>query len=184
MLGPLRELSRDPLGLFTRCTRDHGDFVRLRLGLTRSVLLGHPDLVEEVLVTRSHDFRKNLGTRRLRPALGDGLLVSEGPTWLRQRRLMQPALHRQRVDGMADAMVSTVSNAIATWSAGETRDVYQEMTEMTLRIAARTLVGTDISQDLDLIRRSSRTMTAHLRSRLFSLMALVPESVPTPGNLR
>jgi len=65
LLGLLPELSHDALGLLTRCARDYGDFVRVRLGLTRAVLIGHPDLVEEVLVTRNHDFRKNLGARRL-----------------------------------------------------------------------------------------------------------------------
>jgi cytochrome P450 len=184
LLGQLPELSRDPLGLLSRSTRDYGDFVRLRFGLARVVLLGHPDLVEEVLVRRSHNFRKHVDMRRLRTALGNGLLVSEGSTWLHQRRLMQPAFHRRRIDSMASAMVSTVSNAIRDWQAGETRDVYAEMTNITLKIAARTLLGIDIGEDVEVIRRSSLVMTAHLRSRLFSLMMLVPDNVPTPGNLR
>jgi cytochrome P450 len=184
LFGHLPELSQDPLGLFLRTTRTHGDFVQMRLGLSRTLLLGHPDLVEEVLVTRSHDFRKNVAQRRLRTALGDGLMVSEGATWLRQRRLMQPAFHRRRIDGMAERMVTTVSNAIDSWRSGETRDMYTEMKELTLKIAARCLLGIDISDDLDVIRQSSAVMTAHLRSRLFSLMMLVPDAVPTPGNLR
>ena len=85
------ELSCDALALFSRCTVEYGDFVPMRLGLTQAVLLGHPELVEEVLVSRSQDFCKNLGTRQLRSVLGDGLLVSEGESWLRQRRLMQSA---------------------------------------------------------------------------------------------
>jgi len=123
VLGFLPELRRDTLGLLARCTREYGDLVRIRLGLTHTVLLGHPALVEEVLVTRSHEFRKNLGTRRLRSALGNGLLVSEGETWLRQRRMMQPAFHRQRVDGMAEAMVCTALKAVDGWNSGETRDI-------------------------------------------------------------
>src|SRR5438132_6529205 len=101
VLGLLPELRTDALGLLARCSRDFGDFVRIRLGLTRAVVISHPELVEEVLVTRNHDFRKNLGARRLRSPLGEGLLVSEGDFWLRQRRLMQPAFHRQRLDAMA-----------------------------------------------------------------------------------
>jgi cytochrome P450 len=87
----LPELSQDALGLLARCARDYGDFVRMRLGPSQIVLISHPELVEEVLVTRNHDFRKNLGTRRLSSVLGSGLLVSEGDFWLRQRRLMHPA---------------------------------------------------------------------------------------------
>src|SRR5579884_3272604 len=184
LLGILPEFRRDPLGQLTRCARDYGDVVRLRLGLTHIVLISHPALVEEVLVSRNHDFRKNLGTRRLRSALGDGLLVSEGDVWLRQRRLMQPAFHRQRLDGMAETMVSITLQTLAHWRSGQTRELYQELTAITLPIVARTLFGTDITQHLPRIRQSSLIMTAHLRSRLFSLMMLVPDSVPLPSNLR
>src|SRR5919202_2386763 len=128
LLGLLPELSRDPLGLLTRCTRDYGDFVRVRLGLSRAVLIGHPDLVEEVLIARNHDFRKNLGTRRLGSLIGQGLLLSEGDFWLRQRRLMQPAFHRQRVAAMADAMVATTSGMLDDWRVGQNPDVHQAIT--------------------------------------------------------
>jgi cytochrome P450 len=170
VLGLLPELSRDALGLLTRCARDYGDFVRIRLGLTNAVLISHPDLVEEVLVTRHQEFRKNLGTRRLRTALGNGLLLSEDDVWLRQRRLMQPAFHRQRVDALADTMVATASHALDRWPTGQPCDIYQELTAVTLKIVARALFGTDTTRDLPLIRRSSLIMTAHPRSRLFSLM--------------
>ena len=184
LLGLLPELSRDALGLLTRCTRDHGDFVRVRLGLSRAVLIGHPDLVEEVLVTRNHDFRKNIGTRRLASLLGKGLLLSEGDFWLRQRRLMQPAFHRQRIAALSDTMVDATVAMLDGWQAGEVRDISQEMTELTLRIVGRTLFGTDVGEDLARIRNSSQAMTEHFRSRLYTLMILVPDSIPTPGNLR
>ena len=58
VLGLLPELNRDALGLLTSCIRDYGDFVRIRLGLTPAVVIGHPELAEEVLVTRNHDYRK------------------------------------------------------------------------------------------------------------------------------
>jgi len=183
-LGLLPELRRDPLGLLERCSRDYGDFVRMRLGLSNFVLINHPELVEQVLITHNHDFRKNVGTRRLRSALGNGLLVSEGEFWLRQRRLMQPAFHRQRIEAMAESMVSIASNVVDTWRIGETRDLYEAVTEITLQIAARTLFGADITRDLACIHRSASIMTEHIRSRLFSLMLFVPDSVPTPGNLR
>jgi cytochrome P450 len=94
VLGLLPDLRRDALGLFSRCAHEYGDFVRLRLGMTDAVLISHPYLIEQVLVTHYQHFRKNLGPR-LGSALGSGLLVSEGEYWLQQRRLMQPAFHRQ-----------------------------------------------------------------------------------------
>lgn len=184
LLGLLPEVSRDALGFMTRCTRDYGDFVPVRLGLTPCVVIGHPDLVEEVLVTRNHDYRKGYATRRLGSLLGKGLLLSEGDFWLRQRRLMQPAFHRQRLAAMANTMVTTATELLDTWRTGETRAINQEMMEVTLRIVGRTLFGTDVSEDLERIRRSSAATTGHFRSRLFTMMAVVPDTVPTPGNVR
>jgi cytochrome P450 len=71
-----------------------------------------------------------------------------------------------------------------TWRDGDTREMQSEMTEVTLRIAARTLFGTDVAEDVARIRASNLTMTGHFRSRLFSLLLLLPDAVPTPGNLR
>jgi cytochrome P450 len=110
--------------------------------------------------------------------------VSDGDYWLRQRRLMQPAFQHQRIESMVEAMVSMTAQILDSWQTGEQRDIYRMMTELTLPIAARTLFGTDVTQDLRRIRRASQIMTAHLRSRLFSVMMLLPDSVPTPDNLR
>jgi len=184
VLGLLPELEADALGLFTRLAREYGDLVRLRLGLTRTVLISHPRLVEEVLVTRNADFRKNIGARRLGSVLGNGLLLSEGEFWLRQRRLMQPAFHRLRLAQMGTTMASIAAGVLDTWRAGETREMQAEMTEVTLRIAARTLFGTDVAEDVARIRAASLTMTGHFRSRLFTLLILLPDGVPTPGNRR
>jgi cytochrome P450 len=184
VLGLLPELNRDALGLLTQCTREYGDLVHIRLGLTPTLVVGHPDLVEEVLVTRNHDFRKSLSTRRLDTLLGKGLLLSEGDFWLRQRRLMQPAFHRERIAKMGEAMVRSATEITNSWHNGEVRAINEEMIEITLRIVARTLFGTEVGEDLARIRRSSPAMNEHFRSRLYSLLILLPDSVPTPGNLR
>jgi cytochrome P450 len=184
VLGLLPELSSDALGLLTRVTRDYGDLVHIRLGLTPVLVVGHPDLVEEVLVTRNHDYRKGEQTRRLGSLLGKGLLLSEGDFWLRQRRLMQPAFHRQRLARMAATMIDCAVATAESWCDGEVRAINIEMQELTLRIVGRTLFGTDVGEDLACIRHSSLVVNEHFRSRLYSLLTLLPDGVPTPGNLR
>jgi cytochrome P450 len=184
VFGLLPELSKDALGLLTRCARDYGDMVRVRLGLTRAILVNHPDLVEEILVTRNHDFRKHVGARRLGSLLGNGLLLTEGEFWLRQRRLMQPAFHRQRISAMGETMVRAALAALDVWQAGETRDISQEMIELTMQIVGRTLFGTEVGEDLARIRASNRVFVQHFRSRLFTMMILLPDGFPSPGNRR
>jgi cytochrome P450 len=169
VLGLLPELARDALGLLTRVTRDYGDLVQIRLGLTQMIVVGHPELVEEVLVTRNHDYRKGESTRRLGSLLGRGLLLSEGEFWLRQRRLMQPAFHKQRLAQMAETMIDSAEHLVDGWHGGEQRLINQEMVELTLRIVGRTLFGTEVGEDLARIRRATVVLGEHFRSRLYSL---------------
>src|SRR6266850_8488987 len=93
LIGSLPEFRRDMLGFLVACARDYGDVVPIRVVNRRLILLSHPDLIEEVLTARARHTTKTAILNMLRPVLGDGLLLSEGDSWLRQRRLMQPAFH-------------------------------------------------------------------------------------------
>src|ERR1051325_8694592 len=97
LTGEMGEFRRDALGLFEGLQREQGDFAHMRMGLSRVVVLNHPALVEQVLVTENHHFRKNPATRRMSSLIGYGLLSSDGEDWKRQRRLTQPAFHRARI---------------------------------------------------------------------------------------
>src|SRR5262245_42351775 len=98
LLGHLREFRRDMLAFYLRCARGCGDVAEYRLGPRRHVLLSHPDYIEQVLVTENRKFIKHYTWRLLKPTIGAGLLTSEGEFWLRQRRLMQPAFQKQRLE--------------------------------------------------------------------------------------
>src|SRR4051812_23216453 len=143
--GCLREWRSDILGFYTRIAHEYGDFVSLRIANRRLALVSHPDGVEEVLATRNRHFIKNFAQRMLAPWLGNGLLLSEGDVWLRQRRLMQPAFRRERVTSYADTMIALTRRMIDSWHDGETRDIHDELTRLTLAIAARTLFDADLT---------------------------------------
>ena len=115
LFGSLADFNRDQLGFYARCAREFGDVVPVRLGRNRGLLIYHPDAIEEVLVTRNRDFLKSRGLRLLRGLIGDGLFVSEGDFWLRQRRLMQPAFHRQRVSAYGEIMAAYAARQAAAW---------------------------------------------------------------------
>jgi cytochrome P450 len=181
--GYMRYFGEDPLGLLQACARQ-GDAVSFRFGLSRVLLFSDPRLIEEVLVTHVQDFRKSSGTRRLRSLIGEGLLTSDGEPWRRQRRLAQPAFHRARIEGYATCMSQEAERLFDTWQDGDTRDVHQEMMELTLRIACTTLFGADVSTDLPGVRGANAVLSDHFQSRLSSLLFLLPDSVPTPGNRR
>src|SRR5256885_17263933 len=88
---------RDPLAFFTHCARECGDWTPLRFGHRRVFLAMHPDLLEAVLVTKHRSFRKSPGLRRSALLFGNGLLTAEGDFWRKQRRLIHPAFHRERI---------------------------------------------------------------------------------------
>jgi len=146
---------RDPLKLFLDLARDHGDIVHARLGQYHVVLLSHPDLAEEVLVTQARHFTKEHGPAR--QVTGNGLLVSEGAFHMRERRLLQPAFHRDRIAVYAQVMADFSRRHRDRWQAGQQVDVHQEMTQLTQMIVAKTLFDNDVEAETDALTRAITT---------------------------
>jgi cytochrome P450 len=171
------------LGFLTRIAREYGDCVSFRLGWKRAFLVSHPDLIESILVTDSRNYIKHYVLRLLRPTLGNGLLLSENDFWLRQRRLMQPAFHRERVAGYGGIMVSYAERMLTSWSDGDTRDMHTEMMRLTLEIVAKALFDADVAEEApevgDALDMGMQTFVRRWRS-----LYPVPLWIPTPTNLR
>ncbi|HYE64038.1 MAG TPA: cytochrome P450 [Pyrinomonadaceae bacterium] len=148
LLGHLQEYGKDPLGFLARCARDYGDIVHLRFPGTHVYLLNHPDYIEEVLSADSADYIRHKGMRlRLtRRLLGNGLLTSEGDFSRSQRRLALPAFHRTRVAAYGALMLACTERMLATWRAGQTRNVHKDMMRLTLEIVSKTLFDADVTR--------------------------------------
>jgi len=108
------------------------------------LLATHPDLVREVLTGHPRSLRKGLGLQRTRFVLGNGLLTSEGEFHLRQRRLAQPAFHRERIARYAEEMVVRTEALSSGWRDGQPLDLARAMHHLTLDIVGRTLFGVDL----------------------------------------
>lgn len=181
--GHLGAFTSDRLGFFTHCAREYGDVVGLRFGIYRLALVSDPALIESVLVTNNRQFTKHYALRMNRLLLGDGLLTSEGDFWRRQRRLAQPAFHRQRIAGYGDTMVDFTQRLVETWQDGETRDLHAEMMALTLQIVAKTLYDADVTDQADEVGRAMAVVMETFVERLDNLIML-PEKVPLPVNRR
>jgi cytochrome P450 len=181
--GHLREFMDDRLDFLARCAREYGDVCAIRLGPRRCVLVNHPDLIEQVLVTDSKNYVKHFGARLYRPLLGNGLVLSEGDFWLRQRRLAQPAFSRQRIAGYGAAMVALTERHLANWAPGQTRDVHEEMVSVTGAIALKTLFDLDDAGDRAAFDEAHHGILAAIQRRLARPVPL-PDWLPTPANLR
>jgi len=183
LLGVLPRVRQDILGFFDECHREFGDAAYFRAGNRRSMLLSCPADIETVLVTENRRFIKNAALQFLRPLLGNGLLLNEGDAWLKQRRLVQPAFSKQRVESYAPAMALCTERHLAAWRAGQVRNLHMEMVELTMSIAGRTLLGIDVgAQFAEVVRCMEAVMHDFLR-RFGSALPL-PFWVPTPKNLQ
>ena len=184
LLGNLPALGKDLIGFLTRCARDYGDIVALRLFNMPAFLLNNPDLIEYVLVTNQRNFIKHsFFWRHVTAVFGNGLLTSEGDFWLRERRLCQPAFHREQVAAYGAVMVDFTERAVAEWRDGDVRDVHQDMMRLTSRIAAQTLLGADVASEVDQVEPALDTVIEQIAVR-FKRPFAFPDAVPTPGNLR
>jgi cytochrome P450 len=159
--------SRARLELLRDFTRRYGDVVYFQMAGAPFAILNHPDFVRDVLVTRHRAFHKGVGLERARMLLGHGLLTSEDDFHARQRRLLLPAFHRERIAGYADAMVSDTKRRSDRWRTGSVIDVAAEMAALALAIAGKTLFDTDVEGEASEI---GAAVSAALASFNFALL--------------
>jgi cytochrome P450 len=138
---------RSPLTYLQELARTYGDVVHFRLGWRNAFLLNHPDLVQEFLVVHASRQVRGPVMQRGRTVMGDGLLTSEEPLHATQRRLLQPAFHRERIARHAQVMGEYASHACSRWRVGETIDLRREMMSLTLAILGKTLFDQQIDED-------------------------------------
>lgn len=183
LLGSLPPLRKDMLGFFEHCFREYGDAAYFRIGGRRSMLLSHPEDIERVLVTENRLFIKNYALQFLRPLLGSGLLLNEGESWLRQRRLIQPAFSRSRIESYAPAMADCTEQMLSGWSEGQTLNIVTEMAALTMNIAGRTLLGVDVSGQFSEVTRCVEAVMYDFLAR-FGAPIPLPYWFPSPRNVR
>jgi cytochrome P450 len=138
---------RSPLTYLQRLAQTYGDVVHFRLGWKNAFLLNHPDLVQEFLVVHASRQVRGPVMQRGRAVMGNGLLTSEEPLHTTQRRLLQPAFHRERLARHAQVMCEYSRNLCKRWRVGETIDLRKEMLGLTLAILGKTLFDQQIDED-------------------------------------
>ena len=173
----------DAIGYFTNCVRDYGDIVFMRFLGVPVCFVNRPDYIESVLVTQSGNFEKSKDYRALRRVLGNGLLTAEGDFWKRQRKLVQPAFHQQRIAAYAKVMVEFTQRMTASWTDGQTLDIHQAMLRLTLEIVAKTLFDTEVSREAEDVGQALEVLMGKFL-RQAGLALLLPSWIPLPTTRR
>ncbi|MGI9034843.1 MAG: cytochrome P450 [Pyrinomonadaceae bacterium] len=144
--GHFRSFRKNPTGFLENLSR-LGDVTTFRMGKLPAFLINHPDLIRDLLVTSHAKFFKGRALQKAKGLLGEGLLTSEKEFHLRQRRMIQPAFHRQRIAGYAASMIEFSDKLSGEWRDGETRDIDREMMRLTLWIVGRTLFSANVETE-------------------------------------
>ncbi|HEX7021944.1 MAG TPA: cytochrome P450 [Trueperaceae bacterium] len=182
--GSLPALRRDVLGFFESLARDYGPVAQVPVMGGSFYALMQPEPIEEVLVRQAGSFIKSKDYRSDLDFLGRGLLTSDGEAWLRQRRLMQPAFHHKRIAAYSETMVTLTEELAAGWQDGQELDLHADMMRLTFEIVAQALLGADVSADAVDVGRALKLFMMQATTEGSLLKAFLPNTLPTPGNLR
>jgi len=179
VVGNVFEPKGDSIRYLTKCSREYGDIVFFRFLGVPACYVNRPDYIESVLITQNNNFVKSKDYRAMRRVLGNGLLLSEGDFWRRQRKLIQPAFHQARIAAYAEIMIGHTQRMLASWSDGQTLDIHEAMMRLTLGIVAKTLFDADVSHEAEEVDAAlSILMGKFLRQAGMAL--LLPTWVPLP----
>ncbi len=145
----LRAMQHRTLSFLTGLGNEYGDAARFRIARTPVYFFRHPEQIRETLITKSSSFIKGLALQRTKVVLGEGLLTSEGELHKRQRRLAQPAFHRERIQRYGEVMVERALITRDEWQDGQVLDVHHEMMLLTLAVVAKTLFDANVDDEAD-----------------------------------
>jgi enediyne biosynthesis protein E7 len=183
LLGMLPQVRRDRIGLMTALSREYGDAVRFRMGPRQLHFLNHPTYARHVLSDNSANYRKGIGLIQAKRVLGEGLLTSEGEQWAAQRRTVQPALNRERVQRSAGVVTTAARAMTERWCAqpGQ-RDVLADLTGLTIEILERAVLNADLGPPQPL----AKAFDVVQDQAMFEMTTLgtVPHWLPLPRQIR
>ena len=177
LLGSFNDLQRDILGFISRSVREHGDVVGFRVFGKPFCIVGHPDLVEQVLVKDAPKFIKSMDYRKLADVLGQGLLTSEGETWRKQRTLAQPIFHNDRVKDYVPIFARRAQRMADEWLRRGEVDLHAEMMRLTLEIVCEALFRASIEAEVPTIDGALEAITRAFMGFPFPMWMPLPRHV-------
>ncbi|WDI40558.1 cytochrome P450 [Bremerella sp. P1] len=179
--GNLPEYRRGRLQFLERIRAEYGTIASYRLGSIPVVLVCEPQHLREILVTNNKSYGRSISTRMLSEFFGNGLLISEGERWLRDRRIIQPTFAKEHIEQFADCMVRRTSDCIELWNQGDRRDALLDMQSLTMSIAAETLLGVKLHEEVAAIHDPHEIIRGHFDYRMEHLW-VTPRWIPTRHN--
>lgn len=182
----LLQMGRDPLEFIKTNREKYGDIFRISLPIGNLVVVTTPAYAQHVLQEKNRNYQKSFAYDILKIFLGNGLLTSEGDFWRKQRRLAQPAFHRERLAEIVQTMSELSGEMAEEWEQikkeGKPFDITIQMNRITLDIVSKALFGADVRSDLELVRNAITVANEFAIARIRYLTKRIPLWIPTKEN--
>ncbi|MBE0698198.1 MAG: cytochrome P450 [Anaerolineaceae bacterium] len=188
LLPRIPKIQKDALGFLLDLSAKYGDVAYFAAGSQPVYIVSHPDGVKHILQDQHRRYTKNtIQYNSLATITGRGLLTSDGPFWLRQRRLAQPAFARSRLQTLDQIVVPAARAMLEHWkeaaALGSPVDVDSEMMRLTLEVVGKALFSIDLRQDAGRLTGAVLTTLDYIVHRARNVI-VPPAWVPTPRNIR
>lgn len=180
----LPAVATNPLRSFAELQREHGDLFRFDVGPIPVHVLANPDDLKHVLATNNRNYWKGPVFERTRLLFGNGLVISEGAAWQRQRRIMAPSFQRERIAHLVSIMADEVRKRLPRFERaredGQPLDVQLQMMAMTLHIVIKAMFSFSIDdEEVEQVASAFNVVLQHIDLRFLTFF--LPEWVPLPG---
>ena len=181
IIGQTVRYFREPIELMQEAAT-YGDLVTMSVRPWLVYLVNHPDLVKDVLVTNYSSLGRWRNVEAFKYLMGEGLVTSDDPLHLRQRRMMQPQFHRRMIEGYSTIMAQYSARHSDGWRDGTEVDMAQEMRELTLNIVVKTLFSIDLPEDVQRIGAAFELSNKYISVRFnqFERVRALLHSLPLP----
>lgn len=183
LLGNLPTMVRDPIACLLGAVKEHGPLVRVRLGGGGMLVVAHPEDLEHVLQTHNRRYVRGHTVDRIRPMLGNGLPLSDGEFWLRQRRTMQPVFSRRRIATLVSRLAEVSRRYLAELRDGQELRTHYVMMRITRDVIVETMFSSSLGSEVAELDEALSTIE-HYVARYGFLPFEVPLWLPTPDNVR
>jgi cytochrome P450 len=188
MLPRIRQIQNDAPGFLLDLAKTYGDLASFKIASLPVFVVSHPDGVKHILLDQHRSYSKDtIQYNALATITGHGLLTSDGPLWLRQRRLAQPAFSRPRMMALDPIVVPATQEMLQRWEtsarSGGLVDIDQEMMRLTLEIVGKALFNIDLSREASRLTGAVLSALDHIVYRARNIL-VPPAFLPTPRNLR
>ena len=189
IIGAAKDFAEDPFRFYETFIPKYGDLFRiksvffiLRPEFDHMVVISNPDMVKHVMLDNNRNYVKSTAYNALKLLLGNGLLTSEGDFWRKQRKLMQPGFHRERLASFVKTYSDVTQEMIQRWSEledGAEIDASEEFMQITLDIVCRAMFSSDVSDAIEVVNREFDYANQKLINRIKAPIP-IPLSFPLP----